>query len=204
MADIDLKKELKQFYNASSKAPSIVDVPLQNYIMIDGMGDPVTAPSYMEAMQALYSVSYAVKFMVKRGPIAVDYKVMPAEGLWWMDDMTMFSLENKNVWKWTMMIMQSAQYVTKELFAQAVEQIAKKKKLPGLQKLRFENFHEGLSAQILHLGPYTSEGPTVQLLHNYIKDSGYKLRGKHHEIYFSDPERTAPEKLKTIIRQPIE
>jgi hypothetical protein len=204
MGDIDFKKELKQFYAASSKAPSIVNVPDQNFVMIDGMGDPNTAPSYMEAMQALYTVSYTIKFMVKRGPLAVDFSVMPSEGLWWMDDMSLFSMDNKDKWKWTMMIMQPAAYVTRALYDQAVDQVAGKKKLPALQKLRFENFHEGLCAQILRMGPYSTEGPTIKMLHNFIEENGYKLRGKHHEIYFNDPDRTAPEKLKTILRQPIE
>jgi len=199
---VDFKKELKHLYNPSSKEATIVDVPGMNFLMVDGAGNPNTAQAYKDAVEALYAMSYALKFMVKRGEAAVDYSVMPLEGLWWADDMTQFSVENKEIWKWTSMIMQP-QYVTKDLFTKAIEQVRKRKSLPALPEIRFESLREGLAAQIMHLGPYSAEGPTIEKLHNVIKENGYELRGKHHEIYLTDPQRSAPEKMKTVIRQPV-
>jgi len=153
-------------------------------------------------VEALYSVSYALKFLIKKGATGVDYGVMPLEGLWWVDDMAEFSVDNKGIWKWTVMIMQP-EFVTKELVDKALEEVEKKKNLPALSKIRFESYHEGQSAQIMHIGPFSAEGPTIEKLHGFIKEKGYSLRGKHHEIYLSDPRRTAPEKMKTVLRQPI-
>ena len=202
MIRVDLKKDLKHLYNPSSKEVSVVDVPEMNFLMVDGAGNPNTAQEYKDVVEALYAVSYAFKFMIKKGEAAIDYGVMALEGLWWADDMSQFSVENKDIWKWTSMIMQP-KYVIKDLFNQAIEQVRKKKSLPALPKMRLESFHEGLAAQIMHLGPYSAEGPTIERLHNFIKENGYELRGKHHEIYLTDPQRSAPDKMKTVIRQPI-
>lgn len=203
MTKVDFKKELRQLYKPSPKEVAVVDVPEMNFLMIDGVGDPNTAQEYKDAIEALYSVSYALKFMVKKGESAIDYAVMPLEGLWWVDDMTQFSMENKDAWKWTAMIMQP-EYVTEGLVNAALRQVEKKKNPPALSKIGFESFHEGLSAQIMHIGPYSAEGPTIERLHNFIKENGYELRGKHHEIYLSDPRRSAPEKMRTVIRQPMQ
>lgn len=203
MKKIDLKKELKHLYNSSSKEVFIVDVPEMNFLMIDGKGDPNTAKEYKDAVETLYAVSYALKFMIKKGEKAIDYSVMPLEGLWWVDDMSKFSIEKKDEWKWTAMIMQP-EYVTEDLVNKALEQVKEKKNPPALSKVRFESFHEGLSAQIMHLGPFSEEGPTIAKVHAFIKGKGYDLRGKHHEIYLSDPRKSAPEKMKTVIRQPLE
>ena len=200
MVKVNLKRELKHLYNPSHKEVVVVDVPKMNFVMVDGSGDPNTALEYKNAIEALYSVSYALKFMIKK-EVEVDYGVLPLEGLWWADDMAQFNVENKDIWKWTSMIMQP-KYVTKDLFNKAIEQ-AKKKNLPALPNLRFESFHEGLAAQILHLGPFSAEGPTVDRLHSLIREKGYEFIGKHHEIYLTDARRTAPEKMKTVIRQPV-
>jgi hypothetical protein len=197
---VDFKKELKDLYNPSSKEVSVVDVPPMDFLMIDGEGAPAL-PQYTQAVEALFTVSYALKFMVKKGK-GVDYAVMPLEGLWWMDDMTKFSVERKDEWKWTSMIMQP-KYVTEADVKAAVEQVLKKKNPPALPKLKYQRFHEGLVAQIMHIGPFSAEGPNVAKIHAYILNSGHKLSGKHHEIYLNDPARTAPEKLKTILRQPM-
>lgn len=127
---------------------------------------------------------------------------MPLEGLWWVDDMTQFSTDNKDAWQWTMMIMQP-QYVTWELFNEVLAQVEKKKGLSALSKMRFMSMHEGLSAQIMHIGPFSEEGPTVGKIHNFIKKNGHELRGRHHEIYLSDLRKEAPEKMKTVLRQPV-
>ncbi|UCF99477.1 MAG: GyrI-like domain-containing protein [Spirochaetaceae bacterium] len=203
MQKIDYKKRLKQLYSAPAKAPVIVEVPLLNFIMVDGAGDPNTSEQFQQAVEALFSASYTLKFMIKKGPLAVDYGVLPLEGVWWAEDMTAFATADKASWKWTLMIMQP-EYVTPELVRQALEQTAKKKDLPALAHLRFETFHEGLSAQVLHIGPFSAEGPTIERLHRFIRDNGYRRRGKHREIYLSDLRRAEPEKLKTIIRQPVE
>jgi len=201
MEKIDFKKELKHLYSPSAKEAVTVKVPKMNFLMVDGQGDPNTAQEYKDAIEALYAVSYALKFMTKKGK-EVDYVVMPLEGLWWTEDMTEFTMENKDAWKWTSMIMQP-HYVTEELVQKALEQVEEKKNLPALSKMRFESLQEGLSAQIMHIGPYSVEAPTIERLHNFIREKGYELRGKHHEIYLSDPRRSKPESLKTIIRQPI-
>ena len=203
MQKIDLKKQLKHLYNPSLKQKTAVDVPKMNFLMIDGQGDPNTSEAYQNAVEALFAVSYAIKLMIKKSEIAADYTVMPLEGLWWVDDMTQFSLVDKDAWKWTSMIMQP-EYMTEELFKEARIQIEKKKGLAALSEIRFEAFHEGQAAQIMYIGPYAEEeAPTIEKIHNFIKEQGNNLRGRHHEIYLSDPRRTAPEKLKTIIRQPF-
>ncbi len=201
MMKIDFKKELKHLYNPSAKKVETVDVPMMNFLMIDGSGDPNTAQEYKDSVEALFAVSYALKFMVKKEK-GVDYGVLPLEGLWWTDDITQFSTENKDAWKWTSIIMQP-EYVTEDLVRKALEEVEKKKDPLALPKIRFESFHEGLSAQTMHIGPYSAEGPTIEKLHNFIKENGYELKGKHHEIYLSDPRRSAPERMKTAIRQPM-
>jgi hypothetical protein len=201
MTKLDFKKDFKQLYNPSAKEIALVEVPRLNFLMIDGTGNPNTAPAYTQAVEALYSLSYALKFMLKKAPESLDYTVAPLEGLWWTDNMADFSVDNKDIWKWTMMIMQP-ESVTPQLFEQALEQTARKKDLPALNKVRLESFEEGLAAQIMHLGPYADEGPTIARLHAFIQENGYQLSGKHHEIYLSDPRRSAPEKMRTIIRQP--
>jgi hypothetical protein len=202
MEKIDFKKRLKHLYRPSARTPVVVEVPPMNFLMIDGKGDPNSAPAYQEAVEALYAVAYALKFMVKKGPQAVDYGVLPLEGLWWVEDMRLFSVEDKGAWQWTMMIMQP-DYVDAELYTAALAQVEAKKKPPALGRMRFETYDEGLSAQIMHIGPYADEEPTIEKLHQFIADEGYQRRGKHHEIYLGDPRRTAPERLKTVIRQPM-
>lgn len=204
MQKVDLKKQLKHLYDPSAKEISVVDVPEMNFLMIDGEGDPNISQEYREAVETLYAISYTLKFMLKKGEVAIDYPVMALEGLWWTDDMTKFSPENKAIWKWTMMIMQP-EFITEEMVEEAKGQVEKKKgPLPALPRMRFESFHEGPSAQITYFGPYSGEGPTIRRLHEFIAELGHERRGKHHEIYLNDPRRTAPEKLKTVIRQPFE
>jgi hypothetical protein len=203
MAKIDYKKELRHLYKPSSKEVVIVDVLAMNFLMVDGSGNPNTSQSYVEAVEALYAVSYTLKFKIKKTR-ELDYGVMPLEGLWWADDMDDFTkTRNKDAWYWTMMIMQP-EYVTSELLEEAKAEIEKKKNPAALSKLRFEPYHEGLSAQIMHLGSYDEEGPTIANMHDFALQQGYILHGKHHEIYLGDPRKTAPEKLRTVLRQPLE
>jgi hypothetical protein len=202
MPKLDLKKQLKDLYTPSSKSPAFVEVPAMNFLMIDGHGDPNTSADYREAVGALYSVTYTIKFMVKKQPDGLDYPVMPLEGLWWVADMSQFSEGHKEDWDWTMMIMQP-DLVNQQLFAEGLAAAGRKKPSPMLQKMRLECYDEGLCAQIMHIGPYAAEKPTIENLHHFSAEKGYQRRGKHHEIYLKDPGRTAPEKLLTIIRQPV-
>ncbi|WP_066497644.1 GyrI-like domain-containing protein [Abyssisolibacter fermentans] len=202
MSKIDFKKEYKELYKPSVKKVSIVEITKFNYLSIDGVGDPNTSIEYKQAIEALFSVSYKVKFMIKKGSIGIDYGVLPLEGLWWTEDMNDFSIERKDLWNWTAMIMQP-DFVEKELVDEAMKEVNKKKELPAISKIKFQIIEEGLAAQIMHIGPYSEEKPTIEKLHNYIKDNGYVFNGKHHEIYLSDVRKAAPQNLKTIIRQPI-
>ncbi len=202
MEKIDYKKELKHLFKPSTKQVELVDVPQMNFLMIDGRGDPNTSPEYQDAIEALYGLSYAIKFMVKKGDLAIDYRVLPLEGLWWVEDMSQFSVEDKGNWEWTMMIMQP-DIVTSQLVQEAVEQVKKKKNPVALPKVRFEAYSEGKAAQTMHIGPFSEEGPTVEKVHKFIEGEGGKRNGKHHEIYLSDIRKAAPEKWKTIIRQPM-
>ncbi len=204
MKKVDLKKELKHLYNPSIKEVILVDVPPMNFVMIDGSGDPNKAQEYQDAIEVLYSMSYAIKFAVRKDQ-GIDYGVMPLEGLWWTDNMALFTTTNKDIWKWTAMIMQP-KYVTHALFEIALQQVEKKKSLPALSRAMFRSFDEGQSAQIMHIGPFSAEGPTIEKIHEFIKEHGYTFDGliqKHHEIYLSDFRKTASDKLKTVIRQPI-
>jgi hypothetical protein len=198
---LDLKQEYKYLYQAQAKQTTLIEVPPLTYLMIDGRGNPNTSQSYQDALGALYNLAYTLRFMIKK-TLGIDYPVMALEGLWWTDDMQHFSMDAKDSWYWTMMIMQPP-CVTPELAREAAEQVQKKKVVADLAKIRLADLHEGRSAQIMHLGPYATEGPTIARLHDFIRENGYELRGEHHEIYLGDPRRTAPERLRTIIRQPV-
>lgn len=202
MKKVDLKKELKHLYQPSAKEVVQIDVPTMNYLMVDGEGDPNTSQAYSDAVEALFMVSYAAKFMVKKGASAVDYGVMPLEGLWWADDMSRFTTTDKSNWKWTMMIVQPS-FVTPDIIDSAIADVKKKKNPPAIFKLRLEAFAEGKCAQILHIGPFFEEGPTIEKVHQFI-DSKSKRTGKHHEVYLSDIRKADPSKWKTIIRQPMQ
>jgi hypothetical protein len=202
MGKIDFKIELRQLYQSSAKEVVQVDVPTMNYLMVDGEGDPNTSKEYPDAIEALFSVSYAVKFMVKKETLAVDYGVMPLEGLWWADDMSKFSTDDKSNWKWTMMIMQP-EFVTKEIVNTAIYDVSKKKNPAAIARVRFEALSEGRCAQILHIGPFSEEGPTIEKVHQFVDSRGKRI-GKHHEIYLSDIRKADPAKWKTIIRQPMQ
>ena len=201
MNKVDLKKELKHLYSASAKTAVEVDVPPLRYLMVDGEGDPNTSRHYAEAVEALFPVAYTTKFMMKKGPQALDYAVMPLEGLWWADDLSAFTANDRSQWRWTMMILQP-DFVADATLDAAIAEVRQRKSLPGLARLRVESYTEGRCAQILHVGPFTDEGPTVERLHDFI-DARSGRRGKHHEIYLSDIRRAAPAKWKTIIRQPM-
>ncbi len=202
----DAESGLKRLYRASAKEPAFVDVPAMDFLMVDGSGDPNGSQEFQEAVQVLYTVAYTLKFMLKKRASPVAMPVMPLEGLWWSEDPAEFDAQDRASWRWTAMMV-LPEPVGREHVAEALELAREKparpgKRLPALDRPRCERFHEGLSAQVLHIGPFSEEGPTVQKLHAYLREHGRELRGKHHEIYLSDPRRTPPEKWRTIIRQP--
>jgi hypothetical protein len=203
MSKLDLKKELKEFYRASAKKPSIVDVPEGKFVTITGRGPP-GGPAYHAALNALYSTAYTIKFKCKAE--GKDFTVMTLEGLWWWDEPSITDLADappREEWNWKSMI-RIPDFVTEGIVEDAKKIVKEKKGIEEAEQIKLETFHEGLSAQILHIGPYSEEGPTGKRLHDFIEESGYRMRGLHHEIYMSDPRRVPPERLKTILRQPIE
>ncbi len=199
---IEYKPELDGLYRARNE-PAIVDVPEMPFLMIDGRGSPTDSADYMEAIGALYGVAYTLKFMVKRSPGGLDYTVMPLETLWWIEDERPFYSADPADWRWTAMIMQPDR-VAEAMVRDGVTAAGDKRELPALPKLRLDRYYEGPSAQVLHIGPYEEERATIERLMAFIAAVGDMPAGKHHEIYLSDPNRTAPERLRTIIRQPIE
>lgn len=201
MDKIDLKKDLKALYSPSAKEVVEVHVPAFDFLMADGEGNPNTSRSYQEAVEALFAVSYAVKFALKKEK-GLDYVVMPLEGLWWAEDLTSFQRDARESWKWTMMIMQPPE-ASRQMVQSAMAGVREKKGLPGLEGIRFEKFEEGRCAQTLHRGPFSEEGPAIQRVHDFIARRS-ALRGKHHEIYLSDIRRAAAGNWKTIVRQPME
>lgn len=199
----DLKREITT-YAAPRGRFEIVTVAPAQFLMIDGHGDPNTAPEYADALATLYPVAYGLKFLSKND-IGRDYTVMPLEALWWADDLETFtSGRDKSQWNWTVMNL-IPDWLTAAHLDVVRDRVARKGSAPVLDRLRLEPFAEGLCVQTLHLGPYDAEGPVLERLHHdVVPDNGLRLRGKHHEIYLSDARRNAPEKLRTILRQPVE
>jgi hypothetical protein len=202
MDKIDLKKQLKHLCEARADTVREIDVPMLNFLMIDGRGDPNTTPAYQAAVEALFALSYAIKFLVKKGPTGVDYGVLPLEGLWWADDMSRFTAADRALWHWTMMIMQP-ECMTASIIEQARRDMTKKISVEVLDRVRFDSMAEGRCAQTLHVGPFTEEGSTIARVHEFIERRGHRLSGKHHEICLSDIRRVDPRKWRTLIRQPM-
>jgi hypothetical protein len=205
MAPFDLIKQHKSLYAPSAKHPTIVEVPELAFLMVDGRGDPNTSEAYQQALEALYGVAYTLKFSLKKADAPRDFKVAPLEGLWWADEAapSMAELQHdRDAWNWTMMIAVPDE-VSDEEVAAAAGAAARKRELPAAALPRLERLEEGLAAQIMHVGPYAEEAPTIELLHGFVAAQGYELRGRHHEIYLGDPRRTAPERLKTVLRHPV-
>lgn len=200
MEKIDLRTENRELYSPRAGEFSLVEVPRFDFLMIDGQGDPNTSESYVRALEALYALSYGAKF-ASRAQLGRDYVVLPLEGLWRAESPEAFLEGRKNEWSWTMMIRQPS-WLTADIW-DAARAAAATKQLPALDAVRLESFEEGPCAQVLYLGPYSAEGPTIAALHEWIAAHGRALRGDHHEVYLGDPRRSAPEKLRTIIRQPV-
>ena len=185
MAKVDLKKEYQEFYKPT-RNPLLVRVPAFNYLAVDGKGNPNDSQEFSDAVEALYGLAFAVKFLLKLGPEAFDYTVMPLEGQWWAEDMENFGKLDKDEWLWTMSVLQPDQVAPAHVET-AREQVRKKKNPTALDKVRLERFEDGLSAQVLHVGPYSQEGPTIELLHRFIRENGHELCGKHRRSIFPTP-----------------
>jgi hypothetical protein len=197
----DYRRELGDLY-AAVDHPAMVDVPPLSFLMIDGHGDPNASPTFEEGVKALYAVTYAVKFRMRSMPEGIDAAIMPLEGLWWIPEARVWDFGDKSDWDWTLMVAEP-DLVTPALVAETIEGVRTERGLPALQRMRFESLAEGRAAQILHRGPFSAERPTLERLYDFIRDEGSVPVGKHHEIYLRDPQRTAPARMRTIIRQPV-
>jgi hypothetical protein len=205
MTALDIVRQHRELYAPSAKHAAIVEVPELAFIMLDGRGDPNGSEEYVQALGALYGVAYTLKFTLKKADPERDFKVAPLEGLWWTDDDAPSLAElqqERDAWHWTMMIAMPDAVTAAEVAA-AADAAARRRELPAASRIRLERFAEGLAAQIMHIGPYAEEAPTIERLHAFAAEQGYELRGRHHEIYLGDPRRTAPERLKTVVRHPV-
>jgi hypothetical protein len=198
----DFKKTLDA-YRATRGRFRIVDVPDMQYLMTDGHGDPNTAPAFAEAVGALYPVAYKLKFASKRD-LGRDYVVPPLEGLWWAEDMDSFTtVRDKSRWDWTLMLMVPG-WIDRAMFAAAVAQAGAKRPPARLGDVRLQTLSEGRCVQTLHVGSFDDESGVLAQLHGeFIPGNGYRMAGTHHEIYLSDFRKVAPEKRRTILRQPV-
>jgi hypothetical protein len=216
MEKVDFKKAMRELYTAPKGKFKRIEVPEMQYLMIDGRGDPGSSQAYQDAIEALYALAYRIKFMSKN-ELESDYVVPPLEGLWGSEMMVselweaedeeewlrIFHASDRDAWSWTMMIM-LPDWIGEDLFESALQDTRDSKDLPALDKLRVEPLEEGLCVQTLHLGPYIEEGPILARMHvRYLPSEGLIENGKHHEVYLSDPRRVAPEKIKTLLRQPV-
>jgi hypothetical protein len=200
MEKIDLKKLLSSCYKAK-KEVTLVDVPAIHYLCYEGTGNPDTSPDFQDAMGILYGMVYTIKFICKEN--GRDFTVMPLESQWWTEKPEEFSMSEKDKWLWKVMIA-VPDFINGTLFLEGKNLLEKKKNPQGLDKTSLEVMQEGLSAQILYIGPYAEEAPYVAKMHKKIEEMGYRFRGRHREIYFNSPQRVSPEKPKTIIRHPVE
>lgn len=196
------RTDAEELYRATT-TPRLVVVPALRFLCIDGSGDPATNPDYAAAIQALYSVAYTAKYAVKAagGP---PVRLFPLEALWWSDDPDAFTSGRREDWHWTMMLRIPGE-VSDDVIDHAAEEVATKRAMPAARRLRLAEVEEGPAAQVLHIGPYDTEGPTIARLHDFIRSRGFSLSApdlRHHEIYLSDPRRCPIGRLRTIIRQP--
>lgn len=199
---IDLKSERKDLYRPPTRDFVEVVVPPITYLTFDGRGDPNTASEYAAGVAALYASAYTIKFGF-RARTGDDFVVMPLEGLWVSDDPTSFVERRKDEWSWTMMIALPDAVGADDIAAGLEGAAAKKPELP-VAAVEVREIDEGRVLQIMHVGSYDDESPTLARLHDEVMPgAGLTWNGPHHEIYLGDPRRTAPERLKTILRQPV-
>lgn len=202
MTPYDIKRELRQCYAPKNTDWDLIEVPEQQFIAIDGDGDPNTGANFARAVEALYAVAYTIKFASKRS--GRDFVIGPLEGLWWADDPEVFSTRAKGCWQWRMLISQP-NWITEDMIDDTKNAARSKKDLPAITDIRRESLYEATSAQALHIGPYDDEGPALSRLHDeWLDANNLRMSGLHHEIYLSDRRKSDPAKLKTILRQPVQ
>jgi hypothetical protein len=202
MQNYDIKRHRPTLYGAKRGQFDIIDVPPMKFLMADGHGSPNTSPEYPEVVTALYTVSYAIRAVAK-DELKRTHTVGPLEGLWDAENLQAFHTRDEDAWEWTLMIVQP-DWITSEIVDAAMERVQRTKDLSAASKVRFEEYPEGKSVQVLHIGPYDEEGPTIARMHDeFMPAEGLAPRGRHHEIYLSDARRTDPSRLRTILRQPV-
>jgi hypothetical protein len=197
---VDARAAWGDIYRARAE-PRSVEVPRIEFLMVDGHGD-LDGSAFHRALEALYAVAYVVKFRVRKLPRPLDLQVMPLEGLWWIPDARVWDFDDKSDWDWTLMLPQP-DVVTPELVNDVVASVRERRRMVTLDLVRFEPFEEGRCAQALHRGPLSAERPTLERLFNFIRREGLVPVGKHHEVYLTDPQRTSPGNMRTIVRQPV-
>jgi hypothetical protein len=198
----DRRKEFNRLYRSSEDTVEVVDVPAMNFLFIEGPGEGDPYQDFRDSIEALYTISYALKIVIGKSAIGFEYSVMPLEALRWTEDSgsTPGTSGSK---QWRLMIVQP-EYVGEDLFQEVLKKVRLKISPRKISQIRFEQFAEGLSAQIMHVGPYSEETESLNRLHQFIREKGFRMRGRHHEIYLTDPGKVLPSQLRTILRQPIE
>jgi hypothetical protein len=198
---MDYRRDLGELYDAHDD-PALVEVPPIDFLTIDGHGDPNGSEQFRRAVEAVFAVAYALRFAVRARPDGVDFAVMPLEGLWWIPNARVWDFDDKSDWDWKLMVAQPP-IVTVDLVRDTIEDVRARRRMRTLDLVRFERVEEGTCAQLLHRGPFSAERPTLERLFAFIKREGFVPVGKHHEVYLTDPQRTAPERMRTIVRQPV-
>jgi hypothetical protein len=206
MKTLDLRKQLKRYYLPSSRTVAVIEIPRLKFLMLEGIlpagKKPDTSRDFQNAIGAMYGLAYTLKFTAKlRNVNPIDYPVMALEGLWWTEG-DAFEFDRKRAWSYRLMIL-VPDFIDAAIFRDARRQLSEKRPNPSIDRVRLASFEEGLCMQILHVGPYSKEPETIHRMREFAKENGYGLRGKHHEIYLGDPRRSAPERLKTVLRQPL-
>jgi hypothetical protein len=206
MKKTDLLKENKSYYSAKGK-PAIEEFFVSNYLSITGKGDP-EGEEFAQKIQALYPVAYSIKFYYKgKGQ---DYSIPKLEGLWWFDEEKYKNISmddapqlvSRDEWYWRLLI-RVPDFVTEEVLEKAKTDVLQKKQMPAVKKIELFTLEEGKVVQMLHVGPFHKEPETLKVMGQFIAENGFEKNGFHHEIYLSDFRKTAPEKLKTILREPV-
>ena len=198
----DFRKQMTPFITAR-RDPKVVRLPALKYLIIAGRGDPAKGKEFQEAAQALYTMVYTLKFSGKPGSRRRQMPVLPLDALWWMPGHKGFAANApRSAWRWRAMLAVPG-FVTEAMVAKVCKDVLAKKPMPMVRRVRLKTWKEGLCAQVLHVGPYAAERLTIERLHEFIREDGYRPTGRHHEIYLSDPRRTSQKNLKTILRQPM-
>lgn len=198
MSKTDLTKVHRELYTAKVQ-PALIFVPAGHYLAITGKGDP-DSPVFADSTQALYTAAYSIKNVYKQS--AQDFTVSKLEGTWWVEQEGYPLDIPRAEWCWQLLI-RMPDYVINPVVQQALKAAFVKKQLPLLQQVSLITLAEGRSVQVLHTGPYSEEPATLAIMEEFIRKEGLAYNGRHHEIYLSDPRKTAPAKMKTILRQPV-